>query len=118
MHLSKTRPFTLSERNRRQRIMLAVPLRVAGKNGGGKPFAEDTATLIVSATGGLITLKEDVSQGDTLTMENLNTRVKISCRVIEVKPEANGAHEVNVEFEGRNSKFWRVSFPPVDWKKK
>lgn len=118
MFLIKTRPYTLSEIKRRQRVLLAVPLRVSGKLKDGESFSEETSTLIVSANGGLIALKEDASLGDILTMENINTSKSISCRVVDVRPGTNGIHEVNVEFESRNPKFWRVAFPPVDWKKK
>ena len=109
------RPGAPANQRRSQRIVLSVRLEVSGRRKNGAAFAEDTATLIVSAHGGLLLLKEVVWAGQTLTLRNVMTTEEISCTVVDTNPVANGAAEVGIEFSEPNPKFWRVSFPPEDW---
>jgi hypothetical protein len=100
---------------RSQRIMVAVPIRVTGKQRSGEQFEEETNTLIVNAHGALIALKEKVEEGQIVTIRNLATEDKIPCAVIDVTVDSNGAPEIGVEFQKAAPNFWRVSFPPSDW---
>lgn len=112
---ANTHPASFANQRRSQRILLSVPLRVSGKHANGKPFAEFTHTLIVSAHGALIQLREPVRVGQRVNAENASTGEEIECTVVDVNPGANGVPEVGVEFTEPNPRFWRVSFPPADW---
>lgn len=105
----------IANQRRSQRILLSVRLAVTGKRSSGTGFKENTATLVVSAHGGLLLLKEDVAVGQTLLLKNLRTNEELSCTVINITPGGSGAAEVGIEFSEPNAKFWRVSFPPEDW---
>src|SRR5579859_563302 len=48
-------------------------------------------------------------------MRNVVTGAEVPCKVVDSSPGANGLAEVGVEFAQPNTRFWRVSFPSVDW---
>jgi hypothetical protein len=100
---------------RSQRIIVAVPIRVTGKQTAGEKFVEETNTLIVNAYGALIELKEKVEVGQVLTIHNLATEGEIPWAVIDVTVGGDGTPEIGVEFQKKSPNFWRVSFPPSDW---
>jgi len=100
---------------RSQRIVLAVPLEVSGVRPNGKRFTENTKTLIISAHGGLIQLREAVNKEQILTIRNLQTLEDLRCLVVDICQGQDGMNEVGVEFVDGSARFWRVSFPPVDW---
>ena len=103
---------TFANQRRSQRILLAVPLSVSGRRADGTAFIEQTSTLIVNASGGLVALKETVLVVQTLSLKNENTDMEISCAVVNIERRANGLQEVGVEFSGEYQDFWRVNFPP------
>jgi len=109
------RPVTSAKQRRSQRIVLSVQLLITGKRAGGPPLSEETTTLIVSAHGALIMMREPVVINQVLTLKNLATTEEIVCTVIDIGEGANGVREIGVEFAGECSRFWRVSFPPADW---
>jgi hypothetical protein len=106
---------TFTKQRRSQRILFAVPLSVSGRHADGTTFVQRASTLIVSARGGLVVLKETVLVAQTLLLKNENTHTEISCTVVNIERQADGQHEVGVEFCGDEQNFWRVNFPPVDW---
>jgi PilZ domain len=106
---------TFANQRRSQRILLAVPLSVSARRADGTAFIERASTLIVSASGALVTLKELVLVGQILSLTNENTNGEISCAVVNFERQANGLHEVGIEFSGEHKNFWRVNFPPADW---
>jgi hypothetical protein len=106
---------TFANQRRSQRILLAVPLSVSGRRADGTAFIERASTLIVSASGGRVALKETVLVGQILSLKNENTNGEISCAVVNIERQVNGLQEVGIEFSGKHQNFWRVNFPPADW---
>jgi hypothetical protein len=86
---------------------------VQGKTISGEPIRELTRTLSVSAHGGLLALAATVEKGQTLLVENKNTRKKQECRVVYVGPTHNGKWSVGIEFTQVAVDFWRIYFPPL-----
>jgi hypothetical protein len=115
MSTPNIRPTLAANQRRSQRILLSVPLRVSGKRANGAPFVEHTKTLIVNAHGALLQLQEPVRDGQMLGVRNVITGEEMPCRVVDLSPGATGVAEIGVEFAEPNPRFWRVSFPPVDW---
>jgi hypothetical protein len=103
------------KQRRSQRILVSVSIRVTGKSPEGRTLDEETSTLIVNAHGALILLKEEVSVGQTTTVEHLASRETIECVVKVINPGPDGVPEVAVEFQKGNPRFWHISFPPEDW---
>ena len=73
---------------------------MSGRRADGTAFIEQTSTLIVNASGGLVALKETVLVAQTLSLKNENTDMEISCAVVNIERRANGLQEVGVEFSG------------------
>ena len=114
--MKTSRNYTAGAKQRRsQRILVSVSIRVTGNRPEGEKFEEDTATLIVNAHGALILLKEEVSVGQTITVEHVASRKKIECVVKVINPGPDGVPEVAVDFQKANPRFWHISFPPEDW---
>jgi hypothetical protein len=103
--------------NQRQspRVLLAVPLEVSGKRANKSSFMEETKTIIVDSHKALLTLREPVRGGQILTLKNDATREHINCTVVDIFSGQDGVPEVAIEFSEPCPRFWRVTFPPVDW---
>jgi hypothetical protein len=53
--------------------------------------------------------------GQLSSICNIVTNDELVCTVMDINPGQIGVPEVGVEFAQPNPRFWRVSFPPVDW---
>jgi hypothetical protein len=115
MTTSNIRPITFSNQRRSQRILLSVPVQVSGRNANGALFSEETTTLIVNAQGGLIALKQEVAVGQTISVKHETTLQEISSAVMNIEAGTDGVREIGIEFVRPDTKFWRVTFPPIDW---
>ena len=102
-------------RRRSQRVLMKIPVRVAGKVGAASPFEEATHTAAISAHGALVDVAAPVYRGQRLTLSNLQTKAALECVVVHVKRVLGEQFQVGVEFLLPNPTFWRVAFPPVDW---
>src|SRR6516165_866581 len=104
-------------KNRRsQRIELNVPVVVYRSPGQGPQFYETTQTLVVNAHGALIALTDLVAPRQLLHMQNRNSGEHLECRVVSVKNVPIGPPKVAVEFLQARPGFWRIAYPPTDWK--
>jgi hypothetical protein len=101
---------------RSQRIELSVPVVVYRAHGEGPQFYETTQTLVVNAHGALIALTDMVAPRQKLRMQNRNSGEYLECRVVSVKNAAIGPPKVAVEFTQATPGFWRLAYPPADWK--
>ena len=103
-------------RRRSLRVLLSVPVTIAGKNASGKNFHEETKTLVVNAHGALILLANPISQEQDLTMTNKTTKQQLPCRAVYSGPSQGGKTQVGLEFTQLSRNFWQINFPPEDWK--
>ena len=106
---------TNNDRRRSRRVLLSVAVRISGSNLNGVAFSEDSTTVAISAHGGLVPLKAAIRKGQQLKIRNQNTDEEIPCTAIDVIGGSNGIREVGLEFVAAAPKFWRVSFPPLNW---
>jgi len=58
-----------------------------------------------------MTLKVDVSCGQSLLVTNPFSRVSQECRVVYVGANGNEVRQVGFEFLGPAGNFWNISFP-------
>lgn len=112
-HMVSSPPKIKSEKRVRRstRLKLTLPVLVHGKTMAGEPFRELTRTLSVNAHGGLLALAATVERGQTILVENKNTRKEEECRVIDVRFAPNGKWAVGIEFTRVATDFWRIHFP-------
>jgi hypothetical protein len=104
------------------RISVHIPVMVYGWSHEEISFHENTTTLLVNASGGLITLEAKVSVGDTMFVVNQSTQGEQECRVAYVGPEFQGKLRVGFAFKRQAPSFWkldrrevRVSKPMKVW---
>ncbi len=90
-----------------KRISLHVQVLVYGWTKGESAFHEETTTLLVNASGGLVALATKVGLGDTVYMVNKATQEEQECRVAYVGPELEGKLRVGVAFRRQAPSFWR-----------
>jgi PilZ domain len=102
-----TRQPTAEERRRAQRVLVRMPvvIHVAGKALQGN-------THTVSAGGAMVILKEGISEGTKVTVENPATKGKVEAKVIRPPQMNQEGSLVAVEFATPSPTFWNIFFPP------
>jgi hypothetical protein len=104
-------PHATSKR-RSKRPLLRIPIRVEGKNADGRPFFEDTHTLLINRNGGRICLQATVRAGDIIRITNHSTRKMCPFRVVVSLERSYGTKpEWGVECLHPETNFWGVYFP-------
>lgn len=103
------------ERKRTQRVLLRVRanVHVAVQ---GKPTTLEASTVSVNPQGALVVLKQSLPAETRLILEHGGTREKVSCRVAKLGKEMPEGFHVPVEFDSPAPGFWKIDFPPVDWR--
>ena len=92
-----------------KRISLQVPVMVYGMCRDKTSFHEDTSTLVVNATGGLVALASGVAIGDTVLVVNKTTKRSQECRVVYRGRDHYGKPHAAIAFGGPIPNFWRIS---------
>jgi hypothetical protein len=112
---SRETSWLAANRRRSQRVLMTLPVRVAGQTGTAPPFAEEGHTLAISAHGALIALGAPVYRGQRLTLSNVQTKAALECVVAHIDKFQGQQIQVGVQFMLPNPTFWHVAFPPKDW---
>ncbi|MGH9726156.1 MAG: hypothetical protein ACRD41_13915 [Candidatus Acidiferrales bacterium] len=97
------------------RVLLSVPITVAGESADRRKFEEETRTLVVNAHGALIALGMAVANGQTITISNKTTQASQECRIVYLGTPQGGKTQLGVEFVSPTPSFWQIDFPPDDW---
>jgi hypothetical protein len=97
------------DRRRGSRVALATPVFVYGWL-LDEPFSENTATLNVSAVGGLIQLSAKVIPSHELILTNVKTNEDLPCRVARSIRAGDGKTLVGVDFLQASPNFWQIDF--------
>jgi hypothetical protein len=97
------------------RVLLSVPITVAGKNAKSQEFTEETRTLVVNAHGALIALAASVVADQQVTVSNKATQASLECRIVYLGSSQAGKVQMGIEFERPFPAFWQIDFPPDDW---
>lgn len=90
------------------RISIHIPVMVYGWSHEEISFHENSTTLLVNASGGLITLKANVAVGDAIFVVNQSTQSEQECRVAYVGPEFEGKARVGFAFKRQAPSFWKL----------
>jgi hypothetical protein len=99
----------VGERRSGFRVALATPVFVYGWL-AGEPFLENTETLNVSESGGLISLSADVRPSQELVLTNLQTDADQLCRVARSTTRADGKTLAGLTFLRASPDFWQIQF--------
>ena len=92
-----------------KRISVHVPVLVYGWSNLENSFHEETTTLLVNASGGLLSLDSKVALGDTIFMTNKVTQQEQECRVAYVGKDLRGKTQVGLAFTRQAPHFWRIN---------
>lgn len=92
-----------------KRLSLRIPVLAYGWVKSHGSFHEETTTLVVNASGALLTLLTPVEVGETLFLVNKATHVEQECRVAYVHRTPGGSVQVGVAFLHKAPGFWRVN---------
>lgn len=103
------------ERRRSQRVLLRVraKVHVAVK---GTPTTFEVTTLSVNAHGALIVLDQNLPTDTRLVLEHTGTKERMSCKVVRPPRETSEGFHTAIEFDSAAPGFWRIAFPPSDWR--
>jgi PilZ domain len=103
------------ERRRSYRVLLRVraSIHVALQ---GKPVTFETVTLSVSNHGALVVLKQNLPCETRLVLEHSGTKERVACKVARIAREMPEGFHVPLEFDSPAPNFWRIAFPPPDWR--
>ena len=100
---------TAEERRRAQRVLVRIPVLVH-LPGRDKPIEGTTHT--VSATGGMIILRQGLEAGTKLVLENPRTQQKVEASVVRPAQLNTEGSLIPVEFLAPAPRFWNIFFPP------
>jgi hypothetical protein len=101
-------PAVMAQRSS-PRIPLQVPVLVHGMARDRTSFQEETSTVVVNATGGLMPLTSSVDIGDTVLVVNKATKRSQECRVVYRGRDPHGRPQAAIAFAGPIPNFWRVT---------
>ena len=90
------------------RISIRIPVLAYGWSHDEISFHENTTTLLVNASGGLITLQAKVAVGDTIFIVNQTSQAELECRVAHIGAEFEGKLRVGFAFKRQSPSFWKL----------
>jgi hypothetical protein len=69
-------------------------------------------THTVSATGAMIIIKDALTEGAKISLENPHTKNQVEARVVRPPQLTEGGYLFPVEFLTKAPEFWAIVFPP------
>jgi hypothetical protein len=107
--------ITSAERRRGHRVLLRIRanIHVALQ---GKATTLDAATLSVTAQGAVVVMKQNLPAETHLVLEHSGTGQKVDCKVARPPRESAEGYHTPLEFEAPAPGFWKINFPPSDWR--
>jgi len=93
-----------TERRMTSRIHVHIPLFIYGHTPSGDPFYEETYSIAVNESGGLISMASGVRPGQRLVVTNEGNDQTQECVVVSVRPYGCG---IAVKFPNPMPHFWR-----------
>jgi hypothetical protein len=102
-------------KKRAQRVMLRFSMK-AHVTLAGKPNTFTVTTVSVNPNGALLVAPQLIPESAEIVLENPNTRERAACRVVRTAKPMAGGYEVPVAFDPPAPHFWKIDFPPADWR--
>jgi hypothetical protein len=109
------KPAPPEERKRTQRVMIRVRANIhVAKQ--GKATTLEALTVSVNPQGALVMLKESLPPDTRLVLEHMHTKETVPCRVPRLGKEMPDGFHIPLEFDSPAPDFWKIAFPPSDWR--
>ena len=112
---SRNGAVATDDRRRIQRVMMRVKV-VLRFTVDGKEISLPAHTVAVNVHGAMICAGQTIPAGSELTVEHKVTRERIAGKVTRQAQSSPDGFLIPFEFGTPSSNFWRISFPPSDWK--
>jgi hypothetical protein len=109
-HHGRMMELAQSSQRRSQRVFHKMRLQALGRSHQGRKFREICETLVVSAHGGLLNLRNEVDNGEMLVLVNPETQEEQECRIVYLGETGNRGTRVGVEFLTPAPHFWGIDF--------
>ena len=103
------------ERRRSQRVLLRVRAKVHVALRGA-PTTFEVTTLSVNAHGALVVMSQNLPPETRLILEHGGTQERVPCVVVRAARETPEGFHTAIEFDSTAPDFWRIAFPPSDWR--
>jgi hypothetical protein len=103
------------ERRRSQRVIIRVPVTLEMMISGQKITAAGH-TVAVNIHGAMVLCSRPFDADTDLEIVNELTHERASGRVTRTSRESVEGYLIPVEFNTASTTFWRISFPPSNWK--
>jgi hypothetical protein len=100
--------FATSRRS--QRMFHKMRVQALGRSHDGRKFKEICETQVVNAHGGLLFLRHEVDNGETLVIVNPLTQDEQECRIVYVGEMLDRGQRVGIEFLTPAPHFWGIDF--------
>jgi hypothetical protein len=110
-----TRPLALEEKRRSQRVMLRVRANIHVAL-HGKQSSFEVTTLSVNDHGAIVVVERNLPLGTTLVLEHAGTKECVACKVVRSAREMPDGFHLPIEFDSPAPSFWKIAFPPSDWR--
>ena len=111
----RTSVVATDDRRRSQRVMMRVAV-VVRYSQDGKEVSQQAHTVAVNIHGAMICAAQNIPADTALDLEHKMTRERIAGRVTRQAQQSPEGFLIPVEFVSPSNNFWRISFPPSDWK--
>jgi len=76
----------------------------------------DAFTLSVNPRGALVVIQQNLPLETRVVLEHSGTRERVACKVVRAPREMPEGFHTPLEFDGPAPDFWKVAFPPTDWR--
>ena len=106
----------LTEDHRRsQRVILRVRANIYVAL-HGKQSTYEVTTLSVNHHGAIEVVERNLPVDTRLVLEHGQTKEKVACKVTRAAREMPEGYHVPLEFDSPAPDFWKIAFPPGDWR--
>lgn len=103
------------ERRRSQRVMIRVPVTLE-YTVAGKKITLQASTASVNDHGAMLLCSRPLTTETKMEIQNDRTQGKLTCRITRTPVESPDGYLTPVEFHTPAPGFWRITFPPTNWK--
>lgn len=114
----KTVTTKFSNARNSQRLSVAIPVRITGKDVQGKSFTEETRTSEVNRTGARVALAHELEVETKVQVTLVGSNRTNGARAVWSRPAENSGYwDTGLELKD-GVDFWGIQFPGDEWKPK
>lgn len=103
------------ERRRGQRVLLRIRALIHVATQGPATTLEAN-TLSVNPKGALVVINKNLPPDTRLVLEHRGTKERAACKVVRPAKEMPEGFHTALEFDPPVADFWKIAFPPANWR--